>query len=597
MKIPSDWLEFNLRGKLALLIESLVVMMVVVTGGITTMREEEALENELRKRGLAIASDLAKFAVRPLLSRDLATLRRFVNHTISQDYVLYTFILNPEGKVVMHSNLAEVGKTYTDKFNAAAVKFVKPGFIRISQKNEVHFDIFIPILVSDIRLGTVRLGYSHMAIKKEIETARRQVFLIGLVTSIIGGIVAYFLAAFISTPIKKITNALKEVTNGDPTVRLSIKRNDEIGALADSFNKMTEDLRNTTISKDYMDNIIGSMNDTLVVVNPDARIRSLNRATCDLLGYTEDELIGKKIDLIIDTEEEIFRDLAFPRRPGIVNHELFYNTKSGERIPMLFSAAMLINKEAEVLGAVCIARDITERIQAEKALQQSERKLRHLSSQLLRVEEQERRRLSLELHDELGQSLMVLKLKVNAIQRALGGDMEKLSEECNGVIGYINEITENVRRLSRDLSPSILEDLGLSAAIKRLVDTSGKHSHIEMSLEIEDLQGVFPMEGQIILYRIIQECLTNIAKHARATHVLIEITKRDHHVICRVEDNGMGFDVKDTSGQDPSSKGLGLTTLNERARMLGGSLTIWSRKGMGTRITLDVPMEEGERPS
>ena len=110
MKLFPQLIKLSLRTKLTLLIESLVVILVVVTGGITTMREKETLEGELRKRGLALASDLAKFTARPLLSQDLPTLRRFVNHSIEQDYVRYVVVLDPHIKVVMHSDLAEVGK-------------------------------------------------------------------------------------------------------------------------------------------------------------------------------------------------------------------------------------------------------------------------------------------------------------------------------------------------------------------------------------------------------------------------------------------------------------------------------------------------------
>ena len=121
MKLFPQWIKFSLRTKLTLLIESLVVILVVVTGVITTMREKETLESELHKRGLALAADLAKFTARPLLSQDLPTLRRFVNHSMEQDYVRYVMILDPHGKVVMHSDLAEVGKTYKDKVNIIAV--------------------------------------------------------------------------------------------------------------------------------------------------------------------------------------------------------------------------------------------------------------------------------------------------------------------------------------------------------------------------------------------------------------------------------------------------------------------------------------------
>jgi len=375
-----------------------------------------------------------------------------------------------------------------------------------------------------------------------------------------------------------------------------IKRYDEIGILANSFNKMTEDLRRTTISKDYVDNIIGSMNDTLVVVDPHAKISSVNKAACNLLGYEEDELIGKDINRIVPLEEKIFKDSGFKKLlegETVLNHELDYVTKNAKRVPMLFSAAVLRNKEGGIEGVVGIAKDVTERKQADEALRQSERKLRFLSSQLLTAQEKERRRLSIELHDELGQALMVLKLKVRAIQRALGTGRADLSGECDEVIGYINEVTENVRRLSRDLSPSILEDLGLSAAIRRLVATSTKHCNIESSLDMTQIDDLFSPGGKITVYRIIQECLTNIAKHAQATRASIVIKRENNKILFRMEDDGKGFDVQEALGQDPTIKGLGLTAMYERTRMLGGSLDIWSQQGTGTRISFTVPLDEG----
>ena len=595
MKLFPRPIKLSLRAKITLLIESLVVILVVVTGTITTMREKDTLESELRKRGLALAADLAKFTVRPLISQDLTTLRRFINHSMMQDYVRYVFVLDPDGKVVMHSDIAEVGKTYKDSLNIAAVNSNKPGCTQLSKQGELHSDMFTPIQVSDIRLGTVRLGYSHMAIEKEIANARKQIFIIGLVTTIIGGVVAYLLASLISSPIKRITDATEKVANGDLITRLTIKRNDEIGVLANSFNKMTEDLRRTTISKDYFDNIIGSMNDTLVVVDPGRKIRSVNKATCKLLGYKEDELIGRDIRLIVPQKETVFGGTGFKMLFGeatIINQEVDYITKTGKPIPMLFSAALLENNAGGIEGTVGIARDITERKKAEEALRQSERELHFLSSQLLTAQEKERRRLSGELHDELGQALMVLKLKVRSIQRALGTGQASLNEECDEVIGYINEVTENVRRLSRDLSPVILEDLGLSAAIRWLVEASTKHYTIESSLDMTEMDDLFSYESQITVYRIVQECLTNIAKHAQATHVSIVIRRQDHRVLFRVEDDGKGFDVKEAFDRDPAKKGLGLAAMYERARILGGSLNIWSQKGTGTRITFSVSLDD-----
>jgi len=591
-------IKLGLRAKLTLLIESLVVILVLVTGYITTIREKETLENELRKRGLALASDLANFMARPLLSHDLPTLRRFVNQSMEQDYVRYVIVLDPKGKVVMHSDLSEVGKTYMDGLSMAAVKSRNPGYtdIHVSKNEELHCDMFMPIQVSEVRLGTIRLGYSHMAVEKEIAETRQQIFIIGLSTAIGGGFFAYLLATFISSPIKRITDATGKVANGYLNTQLMIKRDDEIGTLANAFNKMTEDLRRTTVSKDYFDNIIKSMHDTLVVIGQDAKIRSVNKATCELLEYKEGELIGRDMNLIVPEEEKIFRSEGFQKlveESIVVNREIDYITRSGKRIPMLFSSAVLKNKEGKVEGAVCIARDVTERKQAEEALRESERELHFLSSQLLTAQEKERKRVSIELHDELGQSLMVLKLKLRSIQEGLQTGQARLKTECDQGIAYINEVIENVRRLSRDLSPSILENLGLSAAIRWLVDAFTKHTKIECSLEIREIENMFSEEEEITIYRMIQECLTNIAKHAQATHVSLVIREQEGCAFFRVEDNGRGFNVREAFSKDPGKKGLGLAAMYERTRMLGGAIDIWSQEGGGTRITFTVPLDDG----
>ena len=240
-----------------------------------------------------------------------------------------------------------------------------------------------------------------------------------------------------------------------------------------------------------------------------------------------------------------------------------------------------------------LQREMTERKKTERALRTSEKELRFLSSQLLTAQERERRRLSIELHDELGQALMVLKLKLRSIEGGLQTDQTKLKGHCHEVISHINEITENVRRLSRDLSPSILEDLGLAAAIQWLVDASTEHCNIESSVDVTDMENLFSEESEIIVYRITQECLTNIAKHAQATHVLVVVKKEDGHLSFRIEDDGKGFDVQEVLDKDAREKGLGLAAMHERARMLGGSLDIWSQEGAGTRITMTIPLNHG----
>jgi two-component system sensor histidine kinase UhpB len=315
----------------------------------------------------------------------------------------------------------------------------------------------------------------------------------------------------------------------------------------------------------------------------------------ELTGYTKPDFDSRRlrwIDLVVSEDLTQFHEAFINglRTSKSFLREYRIKRKDGVILWIQDRGQIICNADGWVEYVSGVFFDVTESQRAKMALQESEQRLRFLTNQLLTAQERERKRISMELHDELGQSLTVLKLQVRAIERNLREDLQpELKQEFLELLRYLDGIIDNVRRLSRDLSPSILEDLGLEAALKYLLEGVGKYLRVDHSFEIDDLNSLFPAEAQIVIYRIFQECLNNITKHAGACKVLVAVRQDGGAVSFILEDDGAGFDVAQILNRDATRRGLGLAALDERARMLGGACQIWSRPGAGTKIVCTIP--------
>ncbi|MBA4392001.1 MAG: hypothetical protein C0407_00445 [Desulfobacca sp.] len=237
-----------------------------------------------------------------------------------------------------------------------------------------------------------------------------------------------------------------------------------------------------------------------------------------------------------------------------------------------------------------LINEIEERKLIETDLRKSKDKLKLLSNQLINAQENERKRIAIELHDELGQSIVGLKFQLSSFQTKLGEDQKELKQEIKQASDSIDLMTENVRRLSRDLRPSVLEHLGIFEALQWLFEDFSKKYRIKVLKKIKKSGFSFFKEQELIIFRIFQEALANIGKHTQATQVFIEQTEEGGSALFSIRDNGRGFNPKVVKNRNPNESGLGLTAMAERAQMAGGNLEIKSATGKGTLITFSIPM-------
>jgi len=237
-------------------------------------------------------------------------------------------------------------------------------------------------------------------------------------------------------------------------------------------------------------------------------------------------------------------------------------------------------------GAVISHLDITSRKQAERALQQSRQELRALAGRLINAQEEERKRISRELHDDLSQKLAMLAFDTSSLLQAPPASVDEIKEPLRNLQVRVVQLSQDVRRISHQLHPSILEDLGLTAALGELCEEFSAREGIEAQFEQEAMPKALPADVASCLYRVAQEALHNVSKHARANRVRLKIRGSPEGIHLSIHDTGVGFDSASASSRDA----LGIVSMKERVQLVRGEFSIHSQLGQGTALKIFVPL-------
>jgi len=327
------------------------------------------------------------------------------------------------------------------------------------------------------------------------------------------------------------------------------------------------------------------------MLNPELKTIEVNAALCKMLDYSQDEMIGKTpFDFVDDENRKIFIEQT--SKISVTAHrsyEITLKKKNGEDLPTYFNATTIRGESGEVLGAFAFITDITERKRAEEHIN-------ILTQELMTTQESERQRISRDLHDHVAQELSAVKIGCETLFDHQPEIPPEIRRRVSEMSRTLQESIKAVRDVSYDLRPPALDEMGLVETLVQYCNDFSENNGINVDFHSPGMKKLpLDFDTEINLYRLIQEGLTNIKKHADAGHVTIRLVAAFPNIILRIEDDGKGFNVQKRMATITKEKRMGIRSMEQRAKLLQGEMEIQSRPMQGTKISIKFPYKGKKR--
>jgi two-component system sensor histidine kinase UhpB len=331
--------------------------------------------------------------------------------------------------------------------------------------------------------------------------------------------------------------------------------------------------------------ITESTRDLVALLDADGRFLYANPSYEKILGYAPAHLLGTDAFALVHPDDRevlrpVWREALRAKDPHVT--EVRLQRRRGDWLFFETIGHWILDAAGRAERSVLVSRDITRRKQAEE-------KLRSLPRLVVEAQEAERRRVARELHDSVNQILGSVRFRVESMKERLPARDEGLREEARKVGALLEKAIEEVRRISHNLRPSELDDLGLVPAVRSLCREFSGRTGLRVAQTFDGVPDRCSKEVELTLYRIIQEALTNIERHAGATAVELRLARRGAAIQASIADNGAGFSPQSVASAAPGRGGMGLLDMQERAGHLGGTCAVTSKPGQGTQILVTLP--------
>jgi signal transduction histidine kinase len=545
------------------------------------------LQTELQRRAAAIARDVAGRAADLIVTNNLFALHELARTTLEHNEdTRYVLVLDRSGETLAHTLSGNPSPELLRANLPAPDEAVRIQPLDIEE--ERIYDAAVPIFGG--RAGVARVGMSDRRMSAIVAATTRRLLAVTALVSL-GGVAAALLLTFVLTrPILALGRVAQAVGRGDFSQKAPVWSRDEVGRLTEAFNAMTEALdrsrrqilrRNAELSalNAIAVTVSGSLHLDEILEGALAKVLEVMNLRAGWIFLEEEggHVLAACAGLSADAAREQAAHASVP-------------LKAKERalgvMKVVTGEDRTLNEE-DLKLLMAIGHQIALAVENARLYEEVQRKeeiRRQLLDKLITAQEEERRRLSRELHDEVGQSLTALIMNLGSAEASVPPQFDAIRRHLGEIRGLLATTLEEIRRLMVDLRPTVLDDLGLIPAIRWFAETHFKRAQIEHLLEVAGNRRRLPPHVETALFRVVQEAITNIVRHSGARRAEVRLEFRDGLVAAEISDDGKGFDPKAAQG------GLGLLGMEERVTFLGGRWTIKTDLGAGTRISLEIPI-------
>ena len=597
----------RLQTRLILYSTLLIVLIMALVFLLVEKRQSEIIQEEAKKRGMAIAQNLASISTNALLTYNYVVLEQNAERVALEEDILYIIIHDKENKVAAYSQHGEKqGMVLTDEVSQKAVRTKEP-LIQSTHsgvKGAPLLDISIPVYIkeSEEKWGTVRIGLSLERMREQISKTRLNLLLLGLFTIVLGNLGSIFFARRITKPISKLVGTTISAAQGDLHQVIDIRTGDEIEELGRNFNFMMEQirlhrneledrLREITSLKAYTDHVLASMTNGLVTIDLEKKIVTVNEMAERIIGRGKEGIAGFSMEQVFGEQHPLYKILmeTLTQEKGISHIEVELK-RDGESLWLIAGTSLLIGGEGKTIGALVIFQDITQIKTLEEKLRQADR-LAALGT------------LSAGLAHEIKNPLSAIKTFVQLLPQKIGNPsfMEKFNITVPREVDRINHLVEDLLELTRKRVRSLV-DLKVDSLIHQVIDLHGEElKRRQIAFQDHLNKTILPVHGDAeTLYRAFSNLIINAIQampNGGTLSISSKLDSSSSSLEITFRDTGIGMDettAKNIFNPFFTTKdkgvGLGLALTRKIIEDHRGTIEVVSEKGIGTTFTVLLPV-------